>query len=295
MTNKTNIYDTVTNTIIEAIEQGAGRWQMPWTAKAIHLPKNASTGAYYNGINIITLWATSHLKGFGSDEWGTFKQWKALGGAVRKGEKAAHIVFYKEFDVEPADEQDSGKRRVARGYAVFNRDQVDGLEVQEEVSPCETSLVDRIPELEAYIANTRVDIRHGGRSAFYHTGEDYIALPERVSFRDTEHSTATENYYSAVLHELTHWTGAEHRLNRETGIKFGDSLYAFEELVAELGAAFLCARLGITPETRPDHSQYIAHWLQAMKADNKAIFKAAKFAQQAVDLIESLQLTRAAA
>lgn len=143
---------------------------------------------------------------------------------------------------------------------------------------------------EAFVAATGADIRHGGNHAFYRFPDDFIQMPERERFMGTETSTATESYYGTLLHE-THWTGCAKRCDREFGKRFGDDAYAVEELVAELGAAFLCDDLGITLEPRPDHAAYLDNWLKVLKADKKAIFTAASQAAKATDYLAGLQAT----
>lgn len=285
---KFDVYETVTTAIIEAIENGAERWEMPWN-RLTSIPTNARTGATYNGINVVSLWAASMKNGYSSPFWATFKQWKELGASVKKGEKSSVIIFYKTFEDEeenPATgETEKVTRFMARASRVFNVAQVEGWE---EPRPYAEG-ADAIAAADAFVRATGADIRHGGGRAYYQRIEDYIQMPEKADFRDTTTSTATEGYYSTLLHELTHWTGAPHRLAREKGKRFGDEAYAFEELIAELGAAFLCAEVGITNQPREDHAAYIASWLKALKDDKRAIFKAARQAQAAADYLKELQ------
>lgn len=284
-----NVYETVTANIITAIEQGAGEFRMPWhrASTADGIPCNASTGAAYKGSNVLTLWAASLGKGYGSNRWATFKQWQSIGAQVRKGEKATTGIYFNMFERE---NEQTGKAEAipfARPFFLFNAEQVDGYTVP-DTAPRQ-DLTETLRNVDDVIAATGARITHGGSRAFYRPSTDEIYLPPRDAFIGTETSTATEAYYSTTLHELAHWTGHASRLARDftRSKRFGDEAYAGEELVAELGAAFLCAQLGITNAPRVDHAQYIAHWLEVLKADNRAIVRAASDAQKAADFILS--------
>lgn len=292
--SKQDIYQTVTNAIIEAIESGqtADKFEMPWSGFSA-VPVNAQTGKTYRGVNIPVLWAQQMHKGFQSGYWATYKQWQERGAQVKKGEKGIQIVFWKSIEIEPKNDNEEAETCMfARWSVVFNADQVEGYTVPAEEKAGQARIIE---EAENFIAATGATIQKGGCSAYYHKTQDYIALPDMALFHDTATSTATEAYYSTALHELTHWSGAEHRLNRIKGQKHGDSDYAYEELVAELGAAILCAQLGITSGTRLDHAQYIDGWLKALKSNKKFIFSAASQAQKAADYLTDLQTMKAAA
>lgn len=289
---RTNVHEQVTNTIIAAIEAGAGDWQMPWhrSGGGLNRPLNIDTGKRYQGVNIVALWAAAEVRGFGSGTWGTYRQWQNSGAQVRKGEKGSVVVFYKEFDIDETDpdtgETLSDKRLFARASWVFNADQVDGYDIPlpEPVDP-----VEAIEGADRFVRATGADIRHGGQRAYYRPSEDCIQIPDKERFVGTATSTATEAYYGTLLHELTHWTGAAHRCDRQFGKRFGDNAYAVEELVAELGAAFLCADLGVTLTPRQDHAAYLNAWLKVLKADSKAIFTAASQASWAASHLVRLQ------
>ena len=291
--HRTDVYEQVTNQIINCIEAGAGDWQMPWhkSGSGLNRPTNIDTNNDYRGINVVSLWACAHVRGFGTGTWGTYRQWQNKGCQVRKGEKSSLVIFYKEFKVEDTDTQSDETafetRRVARASYVFNADQVDGYETPE--LPEQTDPVVTLAAAEQFITETGAKIQHGGERAFYQPGGDFIQMPDEARFQGTATSTATESYYGTLLHELTHWTGVKRRCDREFGKRFGDDAYAMEELVAELGAAFLCADLGITLEPRADHAAYIDHWLKVLKADKKAIFTAASQAAKASDFLTGLQ------
>ena len=274
---KTDIYQSITDTIVAAIEQDVGDPIMPWhRGGADGVPVNIQTKHYYQGINILNLWVTSQIKHYTTNIWGTYRQWMESGAQVRKGEKSSIIVFYKQWTAGEGDEEK--QMRVLRYSAGFNADQVDGY----ESSALNGDPVDRDKLADEYVANTGASITIGGPSAYYDIGNDAIHMPDEERFFATKTSSRTESYYNVLLHELTHWSGAKHRLDRDMGKRFGDAGYSMEELVAELGSAFQCSHLGITPEPRLDHAQYIAHWLKVLKSDKKAIFTASARAQEAV-------------
>jgi antirestriction protein ArdC len=283
------IYDKITDQIANAIEQGAGSWTMPWHGRgaAMGVPVNASTGNGYQGANALVLWCQAEGCNYTTPTWATYKQWQALGAQVRKGEHGTACIKWKEIEDKrrPADAGDKGRRcLIGMGFVVFNADQVDGW----EGAIPESEKVDKTKQLahvEQVIAASGAKITHAGARSFYRPSTDEIVLPERWRFVDTKTRDATEGYYSTLLHELTHWTGAESRCNRSLRNRFGDEAYAAEELIAELGAAFACARLGITNEPRPDHAAYLAGWLKALRNDSRAIFTAASQAQKACDYL----------
>ena len=297
MTNtRADIYQTVTDTIIEAIENGiSGKFEMPWH-QINRIPENAKTGNCYQGINIPLLWVYQIKKHYALPVWATYKQWAELGAQVKKGEKGAQIVFYKSFEVEGESEGDDPQtRRIARYSIVFNAEQVEGYDVAAELEAPAPALIENIGAADLLVKQTGADIRHQGGQAFYMPSMDYIAMPPRDMFKDTSTSTATENYYSVLFHELTHWTGAKHRLDRLNDDKFGGKDYAFEELIAELGAAMCCAATGVASSPREDHARYINNWLKALKSDKRFIFSAASQAQKAVDFLFSQQIEQRAA
>jgi antirestriction protein ArdC len=284
-----DIHQHITDQIIAAIESGAGEFRLPWHRSAgnIMRPVNIASKNAYRGVNILTLWATADEKGYSSGTWGTFKQWSEAGAQVRKGEKAAYIVFYKEISVGSDQGDEAETRLFARATPVFAAEQVDGFAAPVIETPA--TVIPPIEQAEAFVAKTGASITHGGSRAFYRPSTDSIQLPPREAFIGSPTSTAAEAYYSTLLHELTHYTSHESRCNRQLGKRFGDDAYAMEELVAELGAAFLCADLGISDTPRPDHAQYLDHWLTVMKADKKAIFTAASKASEAVTFLASFQ------
>lgn len=309
-----DVHEAITAKIIAAIEAGAGTFEMPWhrPGVAFTLPINAVTEKAYRGSNVLSLWIDADQKKFEHQIWATFKQWLELDAGVRKGEKGSLIVKYGEWvpkdtakdtkaNAAPdssSDNEDGGKRLFAKAAYVFNVDQVDiPAEVRAMLIPPakpRPDLTTRLAAVDAFIAHIGIEVREGGQRAFYrHRGlsgdGDFIQMPPRTLFTGTATSTPTESYYSTLLHEEIHGSGAEHRLNRTFGERFGDKAYAFEELVAELGSAFLCAHLEVTNTPRIDHAQYCASWIAALKEDTKAIFTAAALATRAVDYLYGLQ------
>jgi antirestriction protein ArdC len=276
-----DIYEKVTRQIIEAMERGAEGYRMPWhvTGADCFAPVNVASKRPYRGINVLLLWLLAEHHGYTSGEWATYNQWQELGAQVRKGEKAALIVFWKisERGREETDDQEepaSNRSILARGYHVFNAAQVDGYSPKPAPVLPES---ERVESAERFFARLGVAVRHGGNNACYSPQEDVIHMPPFSCFRDAA------AYYSVLGHEETHATGAEHRLNRDLKPRFGEESYAMEELVAELGAAFLCSTLGLANKPRQEHAAYLSNWLKVLKRDKRAIFAAASQAQKAID------------
>ncbi|MCZ8351833.1 peptidase [Microcystis aeruginosa KW] len=287
---KSDIYQTVTDRIVAAIEAGAPMFEMPWNRQsATTLPVNVHSKNAYRGVNILSLWVSQMKECYSSNIWGTYKQWQARGAQVRKGEKASLVVFYKEIEREVENDGDSkpGKLLLARASFVFNAEQVDGFSVP--TPPVHEDKVEVIQSVADFVKATKAIVIHGGSKAYYRPRTDTIHIPQKALFKGTTTSTPTESYYSTLLHECVHWSGSETRLDRNLSNRFGDEAYAMEELIAELGAAFLCASLNITLDPRPDHAAYIDSWLKVLKSDKKAIFTAASQASQAVDYLYGLQ------
>jgi antirestriction protein ArdC len=288
--DRVSIYESVTNSIVAAIENGAGDWRMPWHNDANVMsvnPVSVSSGKRYRGMNTVILWAASQAKGYDSSVWGTFKAWKERGANVNKGQKATQVVFWKSLDVRATDlvtnETKTEKRLIARGYYVFNVAQVSGYEPkkQAEIS-APLPLNARIDHAEKFYSAISAEVKHGGNSAFCSRATGHIQLPSFDQFN------SAEDYYSTRGHETVHWSGHAPRLDRTFGKRFGDDDYAKEELVAELGAAFLCAHLELSNVPRIDHAQYIESWLKALKNDHRLIFAAASKAQAACDYLVNL-------
>jgi antirestriction protein ArdC len=283
-----DIYSEITAKIIAQIEAGVLPWVQPWAGgPALSLPKNASTKKPYSGVNILLLWDALFARGFERNQWLTFKQALGLGGAVRKGETGTTAVYADSFvpkkEQEAASASGEDARRVAflKRFTLFNIAQCDGLPADLFAAVGPVSDVDPLPDAESLLAASGATIQRGGEQAYYNTGEDFIRIPEQSSF------FAPINFYRTALHELTHWSGHKSRLARDFSGRFGNEAYAREELVAELGSAFLCASLGIVPTVR--HADYIGNWLAVLKNDSRAIVSAASHASKASDFL--LQFT----
>lgn len=289
---KADVYEKITGRIVADLEQGVRPWLRPWNAEhaagRITRPLRAN-GQPYQGINVLMLWGEAVGKGFAAPIWMTFKQALELGGHVRKGEHGSLVVYADRIRRTETNEAtgEEAEREIPflKGYTVFNVEQVDGLPAhyyataEPQIDP-----VQRIARADEFFAALGADIRHGGNAAWYSVNEDRVQMPPFESFRDAE------SYYATLAHECTHWTRHPSRLEREFGRKrWGDEGYAMEELVAELGAAFLSADLGLTPEPREDHAAYIASWLKVLKNDKRAIFTAASHAQRAADFLHMQQ------
>ena len=290
MNTRQDIYTRITTEIVAAIEAGTGQWRMPWhhDGSSITRPTNVASGKEYRGVNTLALWIAAHMRGFRSGLWGTYRQWNALGAQVRKGEHATSIVFWKRIG-EPDDrETDAGDaedrvRFVARGYAVFNRSQVDGYEPEEQPALPES---ERIVRADAFLAALNIPVTFGSDAAYYRIDLDRIFMPSFAAFHEAT------GYVATYAHEAAHATGAKHRLNRDLGTRFGREALAMEEIVAELTAALVTATLSIAHHPRADHAAYVASWLKVLKNDDRAIFTAASKAQAAADWMHSQQPSR---
>jgi antirestriction protein ArdC len=280
-----DLYQSVTDRIIQSLDAGTPPWISPWSEHA-GLPSNLSTGKPYRGINILMLSIEAKMQGYGDSRWVTLKQANELGARVRKGEHGTAIVFWKMREIAgetpDSDTTDSGNPSetakvipLLRQFTVFNASQIDGLPERFELRS--SPAWQPIGEAEELLYATGAVIRHGGNRAFYSPSEDLIQLPPPAWF------SAPDDYYAVALHELTHWTGHPRRLARPLGRRQGIDAYAYEELVAEMGAAFLCAYCGLP--ARLEHASYIDSWLDALRRDKRLIFVAAGAAQKAVDYV----------
>ena len=290
--NRPDVYSRITDKIIADLEQGVRPWLKPWNAEhaagKITRPLRHN-GIPYKGINVIMLWAAATAKGYACPIWLTFKQALELGGNVRKGETGELVVYANSITkTETDDKGEETEREIPflKGYTVFNVEQCDGLPAHFYAKAEAPALppAQRIEAADRFFAATGIDIRHGGNRAFYAEGPDYVQMPPFETFRDAE------SYAATLAHEAIHATKHDRRLARDLGrVKLGDEGYAREELVAELGSAFLCADLGITPEVRDDHAAYVASWLAVLKNEKRFIVQAASHAQRAADYLHSLQ------
>jgi antirestriction protein ArdC len=288
---KIDVYERVTNAIIEQLEKGVRPWQKPWTVGnpggGVSLPLRAN-GKPYRGINVFLLWSEASAKGFTSPYWMTFNQAKEFGGNVKGGEKAAFVIYANRINKpNKEDPEKTDSIFFMKGYYVFNAEQCENLPPRFQPAPpvvltpeeAEAKTARRIAHADDYFTKIGADVRHGGDRAFYSPAGDFIQLPPFESFKDPE------SYYATKGHEHVHWTGASTRLNRDFLNRFGSEAYAAEELVAELGSAFLCAELGLTLEPRDDHASYLAGWLKVLKGDKRFIVQAASAAQKAVGFL----------
>lgn len=291
-TDRTDVYTRITNRIASQLERDIRPWMQPWNAE--HLAGRISrplrhNGIPYKGINILMLWAAAENCGYNSPFWFTFRQAAESGAHVRKGEHGSPVVYASRFTKKDTDDNgDEIEQEIPylKEYTVFNAEQIDGLPTYftQLAEAVRAEPMNRIEQAETFFANTKADIRTGGNRAYYSLDGDYVQMPPFETFRDAESHAAT------LGHESVHWTRHSSRLNRDLGRKkWGDAGYAMEELVAEMGSAFLCADLRITPEVREDHASYIHEWLKVLRDDKRAIFTAASHGSQAVDFLHSLQ------
>ncbi len=286
-----DLYTRVTNEIVAQLEAGTRPWLQPW--QAAHAAGEVSrplrfNAVPYRGINVVLLWLAAMQQRFTCPLWMTYRQAAELGGQVRRGEKGSLVIYTSSFTRrEAGDDGEELEYEVPflKSYSVFNCEQIDGLPARYYAKAELTHHpVQRIERAEGFFAHTGADIRHGGGLAYYSPTADFVQMPPFESFRDAE------SYYATLAHEATHWTKHPSRLAREFGRqRRGDEGYSMEELVAEMGAAFLCADLGITPEVREDHAAYIASWLKVLRNDKRAVFAAAAHAQRAADYLHGLQ------
>ncbi|WMM94879.1 MarR family transcriptional regulator [Roseobacter phage CRP-804] len=293
MSKNAQIMSEIAHKVADLMTKHGTDWVKPWQGKggaAVGLPLNIDTGNRYRGINTFLLMS----EGFASRHWGTFKQWSAKGYKIKKGSKSTLIVFWKPLEKTVTREdgsEDVDKFWMLKTYRVFNGEQIEGWEEPRvtvtEVTNNPNTFQD-CPSIEEFLAACGVVVNHGGDRAYYAPSVDAVQMPHKASFIGTKTSTPTEAYYSTLAHEATHWTGHASRLDRLKAKRFGDKNYAFEELVAELGAVFLSVQFGISPAPRPDHAAYLNNWIAALKADPKVLFSAASEAQKAIDLMENL-------
>jgi antirestriction protein ArdC len=293
---KADIYQRITGQIVNELEKSVRPWLQPWNAEhaagRITRPLRGN-GVAYRGINVLMLWSAAMDKGYAAPVWMTFKQAMELKANVRKGERGSLVVYADKIlrtETDAATGEDN-ERTISfmKGYTVFNVEQIDGLPEQYYPKPApRMETVPLIDRAEAFFTAIGANVVHGGSRACYIPSTDTIHMPCIDFFRDAE------SYYATRAHETTHWTRHKERLDREFGRKrFGDEGYAMEELVAELGSAFLSADLDLTPEVREDHASYIASWIKVLKDDKRAIFTAASHAQRAADFLHGLQTSAA--
>jgi antirestriction protein ArdC len=281
-----DVYASVTNTIIAALEAGTPPWVHPWqSSSGSMLPLNLSSGRHYRGINVLLLSMQAMQCGYSANRWMTYSQARALGAQVRQGEQGTEVVYFKlhEFGAGAVDDAPAGgasERRVIpliRSFTVFNADQIDGLPEALIPGPVTVHEWQACEAAEAILATSGADIRYGGSRAFYSSSEDRIQLPNRSDFGNAA------DFSRVALHELTHWSGHPSRCNRVLSGRAHIEAYAMEELVAEMGSAFLTDHCGLPGALQ--HASYIECWLAALRNDKRLIFTAASQAQKAADFL----------
>ena len=285
------LYERIANQIVAQMAEGVLPWHQPWAVNPnARVSKPLRENAVpYQGINVLILWGAAIDKGYASPFWMTYRQAQSIGAQVRKGERATHIVFAKTAKKTETDEfgdETEVLLPVRRVYAVFNTDQIDGLPDKYVPEIPDVNPDERDAACQAWIDSLGVDIRYGGQRAYYAPGPDRIQMPPFETFE------SSQTFHSTLLHELTHSTGHRDRLDRLRG-RFDDKARAHEELVAELGSAFLCADLGIASSPRADHASYIASWSELLTDEPRAVFDAATQAQQAVEFLHALHARNA--
>lgn len=279
----------ITNLIIEKLEAGVLPWSRPWGLTGAGGRPLRHCGTPYTGINTLYLWAIGDARGYNSRTWMTYRQAEELGGQVRRGERGSLSVYFSSFSKTETDRvtgtEATKNIRFLRSYIVFNVDQIDGLPTYyyPTVAPPQPRVEsEHRASIDAFFGALPGTVRHGGDQAYFSPIGDYIQMPNRGAFRSDDH------YASTLGHEYTHWSGAASRLAREFGKKFGDSAYAFEELVASIGQCLVCAELSLPGDLHDNHASYIEHWLRILKSDSSAIIKAASKAEQAFNYLRDL-------
>ncbi len=285
MQNIKDTYQRITDSIIEQLEAGTKPWIRPWrgNGRGSLVPRRA-TGEAYRGINVLMLWLATELSGYEENTWITYRQAQDLGGQVRKGEKGALVVKYGTFTPNEREDDDERAIPYLKGYTVFNVEQIENLP-ERFYRPAEELAATPVPQLETvetFVLNSGAAVTYSGATACYRPAIDDILMPDRARFVSEVH------LYSTLLHEMSHWSGAKHRLDRDLSGRFGSESYAIEELVAELSASFLCADLGVAHDPRDNTTTYLESWLKVLKNDKRAIITAAAKAQSAADYLQGL-------
>jgi antirestriction protein ArdC len=295
--SNTDIRKMVQGKILEALDKGVNPWRKPWTVDGSLMPHNCISGHQYRGVNVPYLWAVQMLNEYPTAQWLTFNQARKAGGHVRKGEKAAaYVIFTKPIVVKDENEDGSEEKKtihMLRCTPVFNIAQTEGVKLPAretvEVEKLEPS--ELVASVQDFMGSVGAVVKYNGHSAHYAPRKDEIGLPQVEQFESSEAFAAT------ALHELVHWTGHKSRCNRPGIVEFGgfgSASYAMEELVAELGAAMLCERFQVANEI-DNHASYIENWRKVIEADERAIFRAARMAEQAMDWLDEAEGVKAAA
>lgn len=274
--SKRDIAQEITDQILNEIETGVMPWTKPWTTAG--LPRNAESLRHYRGVNMLVAGILGELRGYETPCYLTFNQVKKLGGAVKAGSKGLPIIHYSTFEVEDKSDPDKTKHiPILKHFTVFNLDQTEGLEALIKLAKPETFKHESIDSIDSLIPKIGAKIEVQGESACFVPGQDLIRLPKLERFK------TREEYYSTLFHELIHWTGHADRLDRKLKTKTDKQDYAFEELVAELGAAFLCAHFRLPYQSQ--HASYIKNWSELLRDDKRAILRASARARDASEYL----------
>ena len=284
---KKDLYQDFTDQVIKQMEDNNMNWTKPFTTTILNGHHNIVSKKPYQGMNCFNIGLSVYKNGFKSNEWATFNQWKNLGAKIKKGSKGTEILYWniKEYE-DKTNKDEKVKIPFLKYFVVFNADQVEGYETKE----IETKEIDDWKahfKTDTFVENTKADIQINNK-AFYSPNGDFIGMPPKEDFKGDKENTKEQYYYSTLLHELTHWSGHTSRCNRDLKNRFGSKAYAMEELVAEIGSAFLCSHLGITKTPTPNHGRYLNNWLEVLKEDKKAIFKAFSLSKTSSEYLLSL-------
>ena len=292
---KKDLYQDFTDQVIKQMEDNNMNWSKPFTTTILNGHHNVISKKPYQGMNCFSIGLSVHMNGFKSNEWATFNQWKNLGAKIKKGSKGTEILYWniKEYE-DKTNKDEKVKIPFLKYFVVFNADQVDGYETKEkglkdfnlkEIDNWKTHF-----KTDTFVENTKADINIANK-AFYSPNGDFIGMPPKEDFKGDKENTKEQYYYSTLLHELTHWSGHSSRCNRDLKNRFGSKAYAMEELVAEIGSAFLCSHLGVTKAPTPNHGRYLNNWLEVLKEDKKAIFKAFSLSKVSSEYLLELDQT----
>jgi len=287
---KKDLYQDFTDQVIKQMEDNNMNWTKPFTTTILNGHHNIVSKKPYQGMNCFNIGLSVYKNGFKSNEWATFNQWKNLGANVLKGSKGTQILYWniKEYE-DKTNKDEKVKIPFLKYFVVFNADQVEGYETKE----IETKEIDDWKahfKTDTFVENTKADIQINNK-AFYSPNGDFIGMPPKEDFKGDKENTKEQYYYSTLLHELTHWSGHSSRCNRDLKNRFGSKAYAMEELVAEIGSAFLCSHLGVTKAPTPNHGRYLNNWLEVLKEDKKAIFKAFSLSKVSSEYLLELDQT----
>ena len=292
---KKDLYQDFTDQVIKQMEDNNMNWSKPFTTTILNGHHNVISKKPYQGMNCFSIGLSVHKNGFKSNEWATFNQWKNLGAKIKKGSKGTEILYWniKEYE-DKTNKDEKVKIPFLKYFVVFNADQVEGYETKEkglkdfnlkEIDNWKTHF-----KTDTFVENTKADIQVNNK-AFYSPNGDFIGMPPKEDFKGDKENTKEQYYYSTLLHELTHWSGHSSRCNRDLKNRFGSKAYAMEELVAEIGSAFLCSHLGVTKAPTPNHGRYLNNWLEVLKEDKKAIFKAFSLSKVSSEYLLELDQT----